>query len=196
MKTTAVVVLIIAFGSVSASAEDSAGPPPTSGSRVEPSGAASSDNLDARFAQILIQLTSDRLQRAKSANTEVPGTVSADDLALIQRELDAFVQLDNDTKNGGKLNWFKMLLDMAEASRSSADSDWRRISALPETTQGFARLNRDMVRLRAELADVNLERGKAAASGSADEKQNWALQYVFVQMQEVRDRVRVLEERE
>jgi hypothetical protein len=196
MKTTTVAVLIIAFGSVSASAEDVVGAPPTSDSRVEPSGSAALDNLDARFAQILIQLTSDRLQRAKSANTEVPGTVSADDLALIQRELDAFVQLDNDTKNGGKLNWFKMLLDMAEASRSSADSDWRRISALPETTQGFARLDRDMVRLRAELADVNLERGKAAASGSADEKQNWALQYVFVQMQEVRDRVRVLEERE
>jgi hypothetical protein len=196
MKTTTVILLFMAIGSVSARAEDTAGPPPTSGSQIGATGSVATDNLDARFAQILTKLTSDRLERAKGANTEVPGTVSADDLALIQRELDAFVQLQSDTKNGGRLNWFEMLLDMAEASRSSADSDWRRISALPETTQGFARLDRDMVHLRAELADVNLERGKAAASGSADEKQNWALQYVFVEMQEVNDRVRVLEERQ
>jgi hypothetical protein len=199
MKTSALVFLMLVIGSLytTADAEDVAGTQPGAGPRNGSSQSAAVNNPDARFAQILAQLTTDRLERAKHANAEVPGTVASDDIALIQQELEAFVRLQNDAKDGGKINWFNMLIDMAEATKSSADSDWQRVSAIrAKNPQSLSELDADMMRLRAELADVNLQRGKAVASGSADERQNWALQYLFVQMQEVRDRVRVLEERE
>jgi hypothetical protein len=198
MKISLLVFLMLVIGGVcTTAAEDVAGSQRSPGPRNDSSQSASANNPDARFAQILAQLTMDRLERAKQANAKVPGTVASDDIALIQKELEADVRLQNDAKDGGKINWFNMLIDMAEATKSSADSDWQRASAIrAKSPQSLSELDADMVRLRAELADVNLERGKAVASGSADERQNWALQYLFVQMQEVRDRVRVLEERE
>src|SRR4051794_38180961 len=55
-------------------------------------------NLDAQIADTLYGLTRARLERVMRLNTKVPGTVSADDVEVINGELKAISQQEG--KNG------------------------------------------------------------------------------------------------
>jgi len=152
-------------------------------------------NLDAQIADTLYELTRTRLERVMHINTKVPGTVLAGDIGIINGELKAIS--DQEGRNGEAVDWFSTLVGVAEVTKASADADWKRVSALQqENPELISELDVAMVRLRARLADLNLQRGKLAAKGTADERQNWALLYLSMQVQELRDRVRVVEERQ
>lgn len=164
----------------------------TSTSKVAP---ASYGNLDAQITDTLYQLTRARLERVMRANAEVPGTVAADDVAAIEGELAAISEQQG--INGEVLDWFSTLIGIAEVTKTSAESDWKRVSILQqESPQSITELDAEMVRLRARLAALNLQRGRLAAKGSADDRENWALQYLSMETQDLRDRVRRLEVRE
>jgi hypothetical protein len=152
-------------------------------------------NLDAQIADTLYELTRARLERVMHINTKVPGTVLAGDIGIINGELKAIS--DQERRNGEAVDWFSTLIGVAEVTKASADADLKRVSALQqENSQVISELDVAMVRLRARLAELNLQRGKLAAKGTADERQNWALLYLSMQVQELRDRVRVQEERQ
>src|SRR4051812_41986344 len=82
---------------------------------------ATDGNLDAQIADTLYRLTRARLERAARLNTKVPGTVSADDVAIINGELKAVN--DRERRNGEGADWFSMLFGVAEVTKASADAD-------------------------------------------------------------------------
>ncbi|MFL6544698.1 MAG: hypothetical protein ACJ8LM_05875 [Candidatus Udaeobacter sp.] len=152
-------------------------------------------NLDAQISETLYELTRARLERVMRINARVPGTVSIDDVGIVNGELKAMNR--HEGRNGEAADWFSTLIGVAEVTKASADSDWKRVSALQQgNSQLFSDLDVELVRLRARLADLNLQRGRLAARGTADERQNWAVLYLSMEMQELKDRVRVAEERQ
>jgi hypothetical protein len=157
--------------------------------------AKSSDNPDATYAQLLGQLMHVRLERTKQLNTQVPGTFSADDVSVIELELKAADQLAKQAKDAKEIDWFSMVLTQAQISKTSADLDWKRAAKLRQQNV-ISESDAEMSHLRAQLATVNFERGKAAQSKSADDRQNWALQYLVMEVQTLQDKVQRLEERE
>jgi hypothetical protein len=152
-------------------------------------------NLDAQIADTLYELTRARLERVMRFNAKVPGTVPVDDVGIIKGELNAISRQEG--RNGDVVDWFSTLIGVAEVTKASTDANWKRVTTLQqENPQIFSELDVEMVRLRARLADLNLQRGKLAAKGTADERQNWALLYLSMEVQELRDRIRVVEERQ
>src|SRR4051812_41081217 len=151
-------------------------------------------NLDAQIADTLYELTRARLERVVRFNAKVPGTVPIDDVGTIKDELKAIIQQEG--RDGELVDWFSTLIGVAGVTKASADANWKRMSVLQQgNPQLFSDLDLEMARLRARLADLNFQRGKLAAKGTADERQNWALLYLSMEVQELRDRLRVVEER-
>ena len=157
--------------------------------------AASSQNPDATYTQLLSQLMRVRLERIKQLNTQVPGTFSPDDIAVTELQLKAVDQLEQQAKASKEIDWFSMVLVQAQISKAAADLDWKHASKLRQQSV-ISEADAEMSHLRAQLAAVNLERGKAVEKKSADDRQNWALQYLVMEVQSLQDKVARLEERE
>jgi hypothetical protein len=155
---------------------------------------ATAADLDTQIGDTLIRLTRARLEVATRLNAQVRGTVPPDDVAIVQEELRA---IDGQERTRGQLtDWFSTLLAIADIEKISAKADWRRASKLRrEYPAAISELDVEIRRLNARLADLNLQRGKLAGKGTASERQNWALLYLSVKMQELTDRVRLLEHR-
>ena len=155
---------------------------------------ATAADLDAQIGDTLIRLTRARLEVATRLNAQARGTVPPDDVAIVQDELRA---IDEQERTRGILtDWFSTLLAIADIAKVSAEADWKRASKLRrEYPAAISELDVEMRRLNARLADLNLQRGKLAGKGTAIDRQNWALLYLSVRMQELTDRVRILEHR-
>jgi hypothetical protein len=155
------------------------------------------DNLDAQFVEILGKLASTRLERLKRINAASPGAIAPDDVALLELQLKAIDKIRQETKGASQISGFSMLMGLAEVSKASAALEWKRMSALRERSpSSVPEVDAEMARLRAELADVNLMRGRSVATRSVQEQQNWALQFLFVELQGIHDAVRNLEGRQ
>ena len=155
---------------------------------------ATSKNLDAQLADTLRRLTRVRLERAIQINSKVPGTYSAEDFKIIKAELAAIDK--NEARNGEVIDWFSTLIGMAKVSKTAAEAEWESVSALrQQPIQTISDLNFEIVRLRSQLANIDLQRGLMAAKGTQEERQNWALLYLTLEIQGLKDQVRILDER-
>jgi hypothetical protein len=196
MKRTALYLLVLSFcGAVEQKAvaqmqvaDDATAAKPY---EVSPATAA---NLDAQIGDTLIRLTRARLEVATRLNAQARGTVLPDDVAIVQEELRA---IDEQERTRCEVtDWFATLLAIADIAKVSAEADWKRSSKLRrEYPAVISELDVEIRRLNARLADLNLQRGKLAGKGTAADRQNWALLYLSVKMQELTDRVRLLEHR-
>jgi hypothetical protein len=155
---------------------------------------ATAAKLDAQIGDTLIRLTRARFEVATRLNAQVRGTVLPDDVAIVQEELRA---IDEQERTRDEVtDWFSTLLASADIAKVSADANWKRASKLRrEYPAALSELDVEILRLHARLADLNLQRGKLAEKGTASDRQNWAFLYLSVKMQELTDRVRLLERR-
>lgn len=195
MKAIALLLLSVCVADVLFKHEAAAQTPPAGDSdapaRMHP-GSAVDGSLDAQFADALFELARARLQRAMHLNSAFPGVIPADDLAATKGELAALSKKGR--KDGEVVDWFSMLIGMAEVQNASANADWNQLSALQQKDpKSYSELDVEVARLRAQLADLNLKRGRMAAKGTADKRQNWALLYIAMQLQELGDDMRVVE---
>ena len=159
-----------------------------------PKAAGSSDE---QFVQIVAQLASIRLERVKQINAKVPGSVPPDDVALLELQAKSIDALRAKSSDAGQVSGYAMLISLAEISQATAAQQWKRVAAVQaQSPDSISKQDAEMVRLRAELADVILARGKAVATKSPQDQQNWALQLLFVELQGLHDAVRNLEERQ
>jgi hypothetical protein len=151
-------------------------------------------SLDAQIGDTLIRLTRARLEVSTRLNAQVRGTVPPDDVAIVKEELRA---IDEQERTRGEVtNWFSTLLAIADIAKVSADADWRRASKLrQEYPTAISELDVEILRLNARLADLNLQRGTLAGKGTTSDRQNWALLYLSIKMQELTDRMRLVEQR-
>jgi hypothetical protein len=154
-------------------------------------------NSDEQFVQLVSQLASIRLERVKQINAKVPGSIPPDDVALLERQAKSIDALRAKSSDANQVSGYAMLISLAEISQASAAQQWKRVAAIQAQSPGsMSKQDAEMVRLRPELADVILARGKAVATKSPQDQQNWALQLLFVELQGLHDAVRNLEDRQ
>jgi hypothetical protein len=150
--------------------------------------------LDAQIGETLLRLTRARLDLATRLNAQAPRTVPPDEIAILNQELK--VLDEQEQRRGEGADWFSTLLGIAEIMSASANADWKRSSILQQQFPGtVSEQHVEILRLHAQLAELTLQRGKLAATGTPIDRQNWALLYLSVKMQELSDRVRTLEQR-
>ena len=196
MKPTVLFMLVLSICHVvqqPTAAQQPVAANPTATKPNEPSPAAVG-NLDAQIGETLIRLIRARLDLATRLNAQARRTVPPDEIAILNEELKAIDEQEQ--RRGEVTDWFSTLIGIAEITSASAKAEWKRSSMLQQQYPGtISELDVEILRLRAQLADLTLQRGKLAATQTAIDRQNWALLYLSVTMQELSDRVRLLEQR-
>jgi hypothetical protein len=195
MKTTVLFMFVLSICHVveqQTAAQQPVASNPAATKPNEPSPAAAG-NLDVQIGETLVRLTRARLDLATRLNAQAPRTVPPDEIAILNEKLQA---IDEQQRRGEVTDWFSTLIGIAEISSATAKADWQRSSMLQQQFPGtISELDVEILRLRAQLAELTLQRGKLAATQTANDRQNWAFLYLSVQMQALSDRVRLLEQR-
>ena len=157
----------------------------------------SDTDLDSQFLAALSQLTAARLDFANRINQKVADTYSPEDIADLQQQAKAVQTIMDEAKKNGHVDWFALQLAQARVSKRTTEMDWKKAAALRQhSPEAISDADVEMAHLRANLADLNLRRGKAVLSKSPDERLNWAVESLFIDVQSLQDKVQSLEERE
>jgi hypothetical protein len=165
-------------------------------SQPVPAKTADSD-LDNQFVAALARLTAARLDFANRINQKVADTYSPEDIADLQQQAKAVQLIVDDSKKTGHVDWFALQLAQARVSKRTTEMDWKKAAALRQRSpDAISDADVELAHLRAQLADLNLRRGQAVVSKSPDERLNWAVESLFIDVQSLHDKVQSLEERE
>jgi hypothetical protein len=151
-------------------------------------------NVDVQLADTLRQLRRIRLEHAIQINSRARGTFSANEIDTLKEELAVIDHQEG--RSGEAIDSFSTMLGLAEAWKSVADADCQRASTLRKLNpQSLPEFDVEIACLLAHLADQNLQRGRLAAKGTAEDRQNWALLFITMEIQQLKDQTRILDAR-
>jgi len=160
----------------------------------EPGAKGVGGNLDVQYAQVLLTLAEARLEQAQQQNASVPGVVRRAQLDSLLRDVAVAKRFGEQAQQHGKADWYTLLLAYAEAASSSAEADWNEVRRIEARYPGtFSQLDLKIRRLRADLTRLNAARGKQLASASMEDRQGWALQVLWVEIERLQNRTLQLE---
>lgn len=156
---------------------------------VDEQDSAKQDSLDIRYARTHVQLAEANLARVDRANQRVANAVAGvvvsayqEDLAVAKLRLQAALGEINDP--------FDVWLRAAEAAAKTANRQWTSSVAANRRAAGaIHELDIDRLRLRAEVAQLNLERGRALADGSPQARVQWQAELMYDELQRLNEEV-------
>jgi hypothetical protein len=134
-------------------------------------------NLELEYAEAQLRLAETNLRKVQVTNERFPKTVSAsviadygEDLAIAKAQYDGVRQGGNDDFFAGWLRRIESSLRAAEASFNSARVANQRA---PGTVDA---MDVERMRLRMEIARLQLERGKLLAGAPVEQQLRWQVQ--------------------
>jgi hypothetical protein len=137
----------------------------------------SPQNLEMKYAEAQYKLAETNLRKVELTNQRFQKTVSAsviadytEDLAIAKSQLDGVREGGHDVLFAGWIRRVESNLKTAEASYNSARLANQR---QPGTVDA---LDVERMRLRVEIARLQLEQGKMLASATVDERLRWQVQ--------------------
>jgi hypothetical protein len=119
------------------------------------------NDLDIRYARLTLAMSKLELQRVQQINRQVPGTFTRTSIAAFdQSVLINEEQLKMLTQQGGKR--VPMFLITAEANAKAEQQHLQRVLAINQLNPGtITQIEIERARLRAELANVGLEKARS-----------------------------------
>jgi hypothetical protein len=192
--TAAAASAIVALGAILSLAYAQQNAPPQSFTAQASATPTARPNIDAQFAEAMYRLASARLQRVKNVDRRSSGSVAPGDITRMELQVEALGKMQEAARRNGKLDWFTMLLSEAEMSKTFADAALKRLTTIQAANPALVTKNDlAIAELAAQIAELNLQRGKDAAAKGHEEQQNWGLQFLLLDAQTLQDRVHLLE---
>ena len=151
--------------------------------------AAPVDSLEARYSQAQLRLAEANLDRVQRINARLAKTISRDVVTEYQQEVEVASQ---QAKAGGAGNAsaLDVWLARAAADARSTEAFWKSASAANRRVPGtIDPLDIERLRLRAEVARLELARGKAVVLAPKAAQLEWQLALVNGQLQRLREDV-------
>ncbi|MBI3462846.1 MAG: hypothetical protein HY000_07265 [Planctomycetes bacterium] len=147
------------------------------------------EGLDVRYARAHLALAEANLARVDRANRRVANAVAGvvvvgyqEDLAVAKVRLQAALGESDEPS--------AFWLRVAEAAAKTADRNWRSAAAANQRAAGtIHELDIERLRLRAEVAQLNLERGRALADASPEDRMQWQIELVHDELQRLDEEV-------
>jgi hypothetical protein len=193
MRIAAVVILVLGAILSMAYAQQTAPPQPNL-AQSNAATAAVKSNIDAQFAEAMYRLATARLQRVRNVDRRSSGSVAPGDITRMELQVQALSKMQEAARRDGKLDWYTMLLSEAEMSKEFADAALKRLTTIQAANPALVgKDDLQIAELAAQIAELNLQRGKDAASKGHEEQQNWGLQFLLLDSQTLQDRVHLLE---
>jgi len=130
-------------------------------------------NLDLEYAQAKLQLAEANLRRAEAMNKKVANAVSANVVAEYQQDV-AVGQHRVASAEQGKGEDFQVWLGAARRNAAAAKNAWQSAVAANKRTKGtIDPTDVERLRLRAELLQLNYERGQQLATQPREVQLEW-----------------------
>lgn len=161
-------------------------------SAADPAPAAKSDaskeDLSVRIAKAQLQLAEATLAKAQQMNKRLPRLLPADmiaqfndDVAIAKAQLQSVEQ----TKQADSLaGWIRR----AESSLRSAENNLKNaVSVNQQAPNTFEPLDIERLKLRVDIARMQLERGQSLASASPDAKLQWQVDLLNDELARLRE---------
>jgi hypothetical protein len=146
------------------------------------------ESAELRYARAQVQLAETNLKRLEQSNKRMPRSVPSSVVAEYQHDvLVAKTRLKHATA-GQAASDFQVWLQRAEVERRAAEMTWKNATAADVRAPGtFHPLDVERFRLRAEVAKLQLERGKMLVDSSHEAQLQWEIDLLDNQVQRLKD---------
>ncbi len=155
-------------------------------------GNAVSESMEVRYARAQMQLAEVNLNRVEQSNKRVRGSVPSSVVAEYQHDVQvAKTRLEQATA-GQAAGEFQVWLERADAERKAAETAAKNATAVnrrvPKT---FGALDLERFRLRAEVAQLQLERGQALVDSGPEAQLQWKVEMLDNQVRRLKEESRL-----
>ncbi len=156
----------------------------------------SSDAFRLRYAQAYLKYAEVNLKLANAANARVRRTVSDARLREYREEVEVARGLLAIAESGDRGNDFPTFLKLAEAAYSIELDRYRRAKRANERAPtSTSQLDVARLRLRSELALINLEHGRSLANASSEKQTEWKMNLLYHEVLRLNEEVSQLRSR-
>lgn len=153
--------------------------------------APSSESIEVRYARALLRLAEANLQRVEASNKRVAGTVPKSVIAEYEDDVQIAKSRLEQADAGDAAKAFQAWLARAEAEERAAQNQWKVATAVNAHRPGaFDALDVERFRLRAEVAQLQLERGRTLVAADSEAQLQWAIELVDNQLQWLKEEAR------
>ena len=143
------------------------------------------EELAVQYARAQLHLAEANLKRVRQMNERVKRAVPDSVVADLEHDTQV-ARLELEQAEKPEASEFTVWLRRAEMAWKSTESNWRRGVAANQRSAVFDPLDIERFRLRAEVARLQYERGKALAKGSRDDQLQWELDVLHDEVQRVK----------
>jgi hypothetical protein len=152
---------------------------------VQDSGA---ESVDVRYARAQLQLAEANLRRVEESNKRVERSVPANVVAEYRNDV-AVAQARLEQATAGRAGGeFRVWLGRAAAERKAARTRWKSAVAANDRVPGtFGALDVERFRLRAEVAALELERGRTLVDAGREAQLEWEVDLLDNQVQRLKE---------
>ena len=147
-------------------------------------------DLGVVYARLKLELAEVKLKSAKTRNEQIPGAVAGDVVVQLRDNVELARQDLSQAQAAGMGDSFGSDLRRARVEAKAADSSWRNaVKAAKRAPRLFSPLNIQLLELRAEIARINYEQGRAVAQASSEVKLRWQLRFLQDRVERLQDEV-------
>ena len=128
------------------------------------------------------------MRRIQESNKRVARAVPASVVAEYQYDVEVAKERLAQATGGKAANEFQVWLRRAEAEQQTADAAWKSAAAANERVTGtIGRLDMERLRLRAEVARLQFERGRALVGAGREVQLAWQVDLLDNQVQRLKE---------
>ena len=152
------------------------------------SGKPVSESVEVRYARAQLRLAESNLDRVAERNKKFERSVPSSVVAEYQDDVRVAKTRLKQATTGRPANEFQVWVERAEAERRSAETAWKNASAANNSVPGtVAPQDVERLRLRAEVARLQLERGQALVNAGRDAQLQWQSDLLDNQLQRLKE---------
>jgi hypothetical protein len=152
---------------------------------------SASESVEVRYARAQMQLAEANLNRVEQSNKRMERSVPSSVVAEYQHDVQvAKARLEQATA-GQVTSEFQVWLRRADAERAAAETTWKTAMAANASVPGtFEPLDVERLRLRAEVAKLQLERGQTLVHSGREAQLQWEIDVLDNQVQHLKEESR------
>ncbi len=143
-----------------------------------------------RHAETYLKLTVNAYRTAHDANVRFPGTFPASRIEELKGDVDVAKQMVKAARESDGEYSFQRYLRLAKAAAAAADTEFKQAELLNSKTSGVSPRELVRLRLRAELARINVEEGLSLRDASSKKQNVWKLRLLYDDVLRLNEQVR------
>ena len=148
------------------------------------------ESLEVRYARRQLELAEANLQKVQRMNQRVPGVVPAEVITEYQQDVQVAKTRLKAAVEGNAGLPFQAWLSRAESLARSAELQWKNALAANQRARGTVdATDVERLRLRSEVARLNLERGQLLVDASPEAQMQWQINVLDNEVQRLNEEV-------